>query len=242
MSKPLQNKHARSAVAKATMIVAGVAACAIATVGSAAADPLVMGPLYEEPARAADVPAPPSAAGCRVHIVQLTDRARAPEVFGAIVTFRTIAAPADREAWLRSVFEVGLSARGFKPSFATAGSDVAVDPSAVMTRIGFQNVWISTLGTNKNGTIVLRAASARGALPTDERVYRSDKTSVNMWGTRNEFNGLLNQVVAEALDDLAVDLRTQCNAPMPAPAPVAGPVAPPTVTTPDPAAPPPVTP
>ena len=201
-------------------------------------DPLVMGPLYEEPARAADAPAPPSAAGCRVHIVQLTDRARAPEVFGAIVTFRTIAAPADREAWLRSVFDVGLTARGFKPSFATPGSEAVVDPSVVMTRIRFQNVWISTLGTNKNGTIVLRAASARGAQPTAERVYRSDKTSVNMWGTRNEFNGLLNQVVAEALDDLAVDLREQCTAPLPTPvaAPASAPAAP-DAATPAPAAP-----
>lgn len=225
MSKPLQSNPMHSALLKTAVLALGVVTCSLAAVGPAAADPLVMGPLYEEPARAADAPAPPSAAGCRVHIVQLTDRARAPEVFGAIVTFRTIAAPADREAWLRSVFQVGLSARGFKPSFATAGDETPVDPSVVQTRIRVQGLWISTLGTNKNGTIVLRAASARGATPTDERVYRSDKTSVNMWGSRSEFNGLLNQVLAETLDDFAADLRTQCTAPIPAPAPVATPAA-----------------
>lgn len=178
--------------------------------------PLVMGPLYVEPARAADNPAPPSAGGCPVQIIELKDTRRGPETVGSVVTLRAMQAPPDRETWIRSVFEVGLKARGFNPSFSAEGGEAAAKPDVVTTRIRIQAVWISMQAMNKIGSIVFRASAAGGgATSGPEKIYRGDKTAVNWWGSQSEFNGLLNDLFASALDDFAADLRPLCSAPTP---------------------------
>lgn len=218
MSRRCRNKSGR-----ALLLAAGLAGCVLSTPAMAAPPgPLVMGPLYVEPARSSDNPAPPSAGGCPVQIVELTDSRRGPETIGAMMTFRAMQAPADRQAWLRSVFEVGLTARGFKPSFTTGGDAAATD--SVTARIRVRAIWISLLQMNKTGSVAFKASTASaGASPGPEKVYRGDRTSLNMWGSQSEFNELTNQVFAEALDALAADLRPLCSpAAAPAPAVTAG--------------------
>ncbi|MFI4977024.1 MAG: hypothetical protein ACHP84_21030, partial [Caulobacterales bacterium] len=157
----------------------------------------------------ADHPAPASAGGCAVQIVELTDSRRAPETLGSLANFRSIQAPPDREAWLRSIFEVGMAARGFKVSFAPAGAEAA--PGAVTARIRLQAVWISTPAMNKAGSAVLRMNAAPSGAPLGpERVYRGDQTGLNWAGSTSEFNGLLDRVFADALDAMAADLRPLC--------------------------------
>lgn len=181
---------------------------AVTTPGLAAAKALIMGPLYAEPKRPESAPAPPSAGGCPVQVLELVDARRGPETVGSVVTFQQIQAPADRDAWLRSVVQVGLEARGFKPSF---GPEAAA--GAVNARIRLRTVWISLVQMNKMGSAVLQASAAAGAAPAGPmKVYRGDKTSVNMWGSQGEFSELVNQVFAEALDGLAADLRPLCSA------------------------------
>ena len=193
------------------VVVAGLIGCALAAPAAAAPGPMVMGPLYAEPNRAADAPAPPDGGGCPVQIVELTDSRRGPETVGSMMSFRAMQAPPDRQAWLRSVFDVGLTARGFKPSFAAA--DAAALPGAVTARVRLRTVWISLLQMNKSGSVALQVSAApAGAPPGPAKVYRGDKTSVNMWGSQAEFNGLINQVFAEALDGLAADLQPLCKA------------------------------
>jgi len=110
------------------------------------------------------------------------------------------------------VFDVGLKARGFTPSFAPAGGPM--DPAVVTARIRIQVIWISTQQLNKVGSVVLRGVlAAPGASAGPEAVYRGDKTGVNMWGSTKEFNDHANVVFALALDDLAEDLRALCAAP-----------------------------
>ncbi len=180
----------------------------LAHAAHAAPKPLVMGPLYTEPSRQAANPAPPSANGCAVQVVELTDARRGPETVGSVVGFQQIQAPTDRDAWLRSVIEVGLTARGFKPSF---GAEPA--PGAVTARVRLRTVWISLVQMNKMGSAVLQASAAQGAgEPGAMKIYRADRTSVNMWGSQSEFNELVNQVFAGALDGLAADLRPLCAA------------------------------
>jgi len=193
-------------------LAAAILAASLLTAGSAAAEigeARLLGPLYVEPTSAAGAVNPSTAGGCPVQI-ELTDPRRDPQIVGAAgVAFR---APEDREAWLRSVFEVGLKARGFMPTFPTAGGQPA---SAVVTaRIRIQAIWISALQMNKVGSVVLRGVlAAPGAPPGPEAVYRGDKTAVNMWGSTKEFNEHANAVFALALDDLAEDLRPLCAAP-----------------------------
>jgi hypothetical protein len=205
----------RSAFPKAAL-AASLATLLLAAGPAAAAPPppLVMGPLYVEPARTADNPAPPGAGGCPVQIVELKDSRRGPETVGSVITFRAMQAPADREAWLRSIFEVGLKARGFAPSFAPAGAEATAKPG-VTARVRIQAVWISLQAMNKIGSVVFRASAAGGAEAGPEKIYRGDKTALNWWGSQAEFNGLLNDLFAMALDDFAADLRPLCSAPAP---------------------------
>lgn len=174
-------------------------------------EPLVMGPLYVEPAPegggSAATPATAPAPGCAVQIAEISDPRRAPEVLGMIVTFRSIVAPQDRQAWLRSVFEVGLSARGFTPTFATPAAEGAT--SAPGARISVRAIWLSTLATNKSASVVLTMSNGPEG---GTRIYRGDLTSVNWAGTTSEFNTILNRAFALALDSMAADLRAQCGA------------------------------
>jgi len=124
------------------LATAALAACLL-TAGAAAAavgDARLLGPLYVEPAAAANAATPSTAGVCAVQI-ELTDPRRDPQIVGAFgVAFR---APDDRLAWLRSVFDVGLKARGFTPGFAPAGGPP--DPAGVTARIRIQVIWISAL-------------------------------------------------------------------------------------------------
>lgn len=194
------------------ILAAAILAAGLLTAGSAAAgigDARLLGPLYVEPASAADAAGPSTAGGCPVQI-ELTDLRRDPHIVGAAgIAYR---APEDREARLRSVFDVGLKVRGFTPSFLDAGGPPA--PAAVTARIRIQAIWISTQQMNKVGSVVLRGVlAAPGAPPVSETVYRGDKVAVNMWGSTKEFNDHANAVFALALDDLAEDLRPLCAAP-----------------------------
>lgn len=103
--------------ARAHMARAILFALVVALPGAAKADPqppLLMDPVYAERAPVTQV------AGCAVTIAGLTDDRRAPETIGIVPGFRSIAAPADREAWLRSIIETGLRVRGFTPTVALA--------------------------------------------------------------------------------------------------------------------------
>ena len=196
----------------APIFAAAILAASLLTVGSATAavgDAKLLGPLYVEPAAAADAARPSTAGGCAVQI-ELTDPRRDPQIVGAFGV--ALRAPDDREAWLRSVFDVGLKARGFTPSFAPAGGPL--DPAVVTARIRIQVIWISTQQMNKVGSVVLRGVlAAPGAPAGPEAVYRGDKTGVNMWGSAKEFNDHANAVFALALNDLAEDLRPLCAVP-----------------------------
>src|SRR5262245_53706655 len=158
-------------------------ALAVLTPGLAFAEPqepLLMDPAYSERAPVARV------AGCEVTIAGLTDNRRAPETIGIVAGFRSIAAPADRDAWFRSVIETGLRARGFTPTFVPAPVDIpapqaaaeaaapeitaaepaapaAAGPDVLTVRVRLQSVWLASLGMNKTGSVVLHMSAAHGA-------------------------------------------------------------------------------
>ncbi len=186
-----------------------LAGAVLAAAGPASAmSAMVLPPLYAEPERPADQPAPPSADGCAVNVAELTDSRREPQTIGVIMAFRAIRAPQDRDAWLHSVVEVGLQARGFKTSF-NAGEA----PGAVNVRINVRNIWLTTQAMSKTASVVMRmSAAAPSGVAGEPHDYRGDVTGLNWAGSTGEFNGLAQRTFAEALDAMAADLRPLCAA------------------------------
>lgn len=209
---------------------AGLAALAVVAPGLAFAEParpLLMDPTYAERAEVARV------AGCEVTIAGLTDNRRAPETIG-MAGLRSIAAPADREAWFRSVVETGLRVRGFTPTFAPAPVETpapqaaaeaitteiaaadsvapaaAPGPDVLTIRVRLQSVWLASLGMNKTGSVVLHMSAAHGA-QSHEDYYRGEYVSPNWANGRGEFNEHLDRTFAEALNAMARDLAPMCS-------------------------------
>lgn len=209
---------------------AALLAFAVVTPGLAFAEPaqpLLMDPAYAERAEVARV------AGCEVTIAGLTDNRRAPETIGIIAGFRSIAAPADRDAWFRSVIETGLRSRGFTPTFAPAPAEIpapqaaaeavateiaatesvapaaAPGPDVLTIRVRLQSVWLASLGMNKTGSVVLHMSAAHGA-QGHEGYYRGEYVSPNWNSGRGEFNEHLDRTFAEALNAMATDLAPMC--------------------------------
>jgi hypothetical protein len=184
------------------------------------ASPLLMDAHYVERERDAGA----ARSGCAVTIAGLTDTRRSPETVGIITGVRAIHAPADREAWFRSVIETGLQARGFTPTFAPAPAEPvaaesteagltepAAGPDVLTLRINLRSVWLASLGMNKTGSVVLQMSAARGA-QNHQGYYRGEHISPNWANGRGEFNEHLDRTFAEALDAMAADLRPMCTA------------------------------
>lgn len=214
----------RSANSQGRRLLAAIALTLVmAAPGSALAtpaSPLLMDAHYVE--RERDAGAAPS--GCAVTIAGLTDTRRSPETVGIITGVRAIHAPADREAWFRSVIETGLRARGFTPTFAPAPAEPvtaesteagltapAAGPETLTLRVNLQSVWLASLGMNKTGSVVLQMSAARGA-QSHQGYYRGEHISPNWANGRGEFNEHLDRTFAEALDAMAADLRPMCTA------------------------------
>lgn len=235
-------RSANSELMRTHALRAGLFALALAMPGAAMADPaepLVMDPTYSE--RIAVTPV----AGCAVTIAALTDNRRAPETIGIVPAIRSISAPADRQAWFRSIVETGLRERGFTPTIvlapepapmpaaaaapevsaeaivadAAATSTDAIAPAPLATpapgpevltvRVGLQSVWLTALGMNKSGSVVLHMSAAHGAQSKDG-YYRGEYVSPNWANGRGEFNEHLDRTFAEALNAMAADLAPMC--------------------------------
>lgn len=204
---------------------------AAATPGLAFADPaepLLMDATYAERAEVTPV------AGCEVTIAGLSDSRRSPETVGIIGGFRSIAAPADRDAWFRSVIETGLRERGFTPTFApepavlpapepveAVATEIAATevvppaapagPDVLTIRVRLQSVWLASLGMNKTGSVVMHLSAAHGA-QSHEGYYRGEQVAANWNNGRGEFNEHMDRTFAEALNGMAADLATMCGA------------------------------
>jgi hypothetical protein len=137
---------------------AGIFAVAIGMPGFAFAEPaapLLMDPAYAERATVTPV------AGCEIVIAALTDNRRSPETVGIIAGFRSISAPADREAWFRSVIETGLRERGFTPTYAPAPLEIAApEPTAEAITTEAAPTEIAATGTESVAPTVAPAPPA----------------------------------------------------------------------------------
>jgi hypothetical protein len=218
MSKPCMNRVSKRPDPRALVRAASTLAFAMSALAAlvpsnalAARQPLVMGPLYAEPApqKTGDTATPhPASPPCAVTIIELADSRREQETLGMVRDFRSIAAPTDRDAWLHSVIQVGLGARGFTPTFDAPGAVEA--PNAVKVHVSLHSIWLTGFGSTKSANVVMRMSFGDAA--NSGRYYRGDLTNVDWANTQGEFRDLLNKTLAITLDAMAVDVRKACPA------------------------------
>lgn len=144
--------------------------------------------------------------GCPVNVVQVSDDRRAKDAIG-VVGGRAVKAPVDTDAWLKSIMG-GLNARRFAVTFDSARPPAAAD---ITVTVSLKSVWLTSVMTNKAGTVVMHLHAERPGKPVIDRDFRGNLTNGNWASTRDELTNLTNAIFALALDQMAVELWTLCD-------------------------------
>lgn len=154
-----------------------------------------------------DVRLPPGGARCPIRIVGLQDVRRSPEMIG-VYDRRPVYAPADRDAWLKSIVE----------ALGTRGVDVAFDgdtstASAAQVKLDLTTAWIMNTNVNVSASAVFKmhVTNARGE--STEASYRGGNSRMPYWGTGAPLlQKAMNVAFARVLDSMATDLLKTCQA------------------------------
>jgi hypothetical protein len=187
--------------------LAGLAAGAIALAAFAQA-PVQIEPVFVDRVPRAYLPkrgvVPPPA--CPVNVIQVSDDRRAKDTVGT-VGGRSAKAPEDTATWLRSIMG-GLNARGFavafEPDRAPAASDITMS-------VSLKSIWLTSILTNKAGTVVMHVHAEREGKPVLDKDFRGNLTNTNWMSTRDELTNLTNATFAEALNAMAPELWAMCD-------------------------------
>ncbi|HWE98337.1 MAG TPA: hypothetical protein VG248_00905 [Caulobacteraceae bacterium] len=193
-----------------------VAAAALASLAGCAQTPDTLSGTYANPdhgpprvvapvsARQA-AKGPPPAPSCPLEVTAIVDGRHVRDALGS-VSGRTVRAPADQEAWLRSVI-FGLGSRGFALSQAGPGAPVS---GALSARFTLQNAWVSSVASNKVADVIWHVDATRDGTSVISKDYRGASNRMNWSSGDDELQGIVNRAFAQALDAMAVDLREQC--------------------------------
>ena len=177
-----------------------ILAASFAAVAPAAAapKPAQLTPTFDERS-------PPNRANpaCAVRF-EIVDGRRSPEVLG-VIDRRAVLAPKDFQAWMKAVL-AGLTARGVT---ARLEPDAAADiPSA---RLILQIASIQSTVVTYSASVVLKL-ELEGQAPLD-RSYRGRVARTGYWGTGTDtFQSAIDGAFADALDEMAEDLKVLCTA------------------------------
>lgn len=186
----------RSRLAHMLMLAAGLAAAAPAI---AAPQPAQLTPTFK------DRDHPNGAGGkvpaCSVRFAEIVDARRSPDVLG-VIDRRAVLAPKDFQAWMKAVLG-GLAARGVTARF---DPDPAA-PNLPSARLALQIASIQS-------TVVTYSASVVVKLQVDgeaERTYRGRVARTAYWsGGTDTLQSAVDGAFADALDEMAVDLKAMC--------------------------------
>jgi hypothetical protein len=181
-----------------------VVLCAL--LSSGCASPIVLDGSFSDPGRPQAVESSRNAASphCRLIVDSLVDARTQRGALGKVGN-RTVRGPVDFERWLRNVLE-GLNQRGVDTSFAVP----AAAGSGLSANVALRTVWVSAIETSKTATVVMRVQLRRGSQPFAPRDYRGSHTGINWASTESEVRGLIERAFAQALDELAADVRAEC--------------------------------
>jgi len=191
----------RTAAALALLAVAALGLCACATTVPVQVNPTFTDEVAPTAARAQ------VDQNCQVSVIELADGRRSPGILG-IVGGRAIKAPEDTTAWLQSILG-GLATRGVGVGFDKAAP---ANAKVVVARVRLQSAWLTETQTNKTANIVLHVRAEHGAAAPTERDYRGGLTKINWNNSDAELQKLVDEAFAEALNEMAFDLRHLCAA------------------------------
>jgi hypothetical protein len=146
---------------------------------------------------------------CTINFADIADSRSSPDIVG-VIDRRAIHAPDDFQAWMKAVLG-GLFARGVGIRFEPGAPAAPELPSA---RFTLQTAWIQSTVVTYSANVVIRleAENIAGAKIDDSIRGRVARTAY--WsGGRDTFQSAVDGAFADALDKMAVELKTICAAP-----------------------------
>lgn len=152
----------------------------------------------------------PIAATCAVTVSAMTDGRRDPVTAGN-VNGRAVRSPADVQAWMRSVVN-GLPRRGVAARFESTPKDAAgaTAKSAGTVSFDLRLVWANAAASVLTANVVMAVGTIGPDGQVAYKTYRGTQVNMNWANGRGEIQKLVDQAFGKALDQIAVDLRSQC--------------------------------
>jgi hypothetical protein len=151
-------------------------------------------------------PAPLPKPSCRLRVVEIVDARMDPSVLGN-VGGRTVHAPMDAQAWMRSVIG-GLDHSGIAVEFAEQ------DPawSGLIARAELKTAWVSSATTAKTASVVLTLRYFRAGELLKAADYRGSISATNWGSTQDEIQRMIDRAFDQVLSQAAVDIHAVCPA------------------------------
>jgi hypothetical protein len=172
----------------------------------AASRRVILDQTYIEPTPVVSVLAK-GASPCRVHIVEIADARRSPEMIG-MLGGKPVLAPQDRTAWLLSVVS-GLKARGIDLDFNNPSVET---PGIINANISLQTAWVNAVQVSFDNSVVFKVQAKGTDTRTVDQYYRGSSSRMNWASGDGETKSGINIAFSRALDAIARDLARLCDA------------------------------
>jgi hypothetical protein len=171
----------------------------------AAPKPMELAPVYDDSVPS-ELKLPKNATSCRLKIRSVVDERRSPEMIGVYFN-RAIHAPADRDAWLRSIV-AALQSRKISVEFVQNGDGAS---TAAPIDMALTKAWIGNTESNMSANIVVRLKTTNAAGVVFEQSYRGGASHMSYWsGGPGELQRSFDTAVSRVLDAMAADLHKLC--------------------------------
>jgi hypothetical protein len=144
-------------------------------------------------------------AACRLLVVEIVDDRLDPSMLGA-VGGRTVHAPADMQAWMRSVLG-GLDRSGIAVEFGDLNK---ADSSELVAKAELKTAWVSSATTAKTASVVLAMRYFRAGTQIKAADYRGSISATNWASTQDEIQGMIDRAFDQVLAQAAGDIRVAC--------------------------------
>ena len=204
MLKPWSSElRSVSIIAAVSISALGLGAAALA-----APKPMELAALYDN-SISPDIKLPKNPKACSISLTSVTDERRSPEMIGVFLG-RAVRAPADRDAWLRSIVS-SLKSRKISVNFAKGGAELAAPLAADVAQVAVTKAWIANTDGNMSASIVFRLKSASATGIVTEQIYRGGASHSSYFsGGPGELQRAFDTAVARALDAMATDIQIRC--------------------------------
>lgn len=140
-----------------------------------------------------------------MRVVEIVDDRTDPSVLGAVAG-RTVRAPADMHAWMRSVIG-GLDRSGIAVEF---DDQEAAGPSELVAKAELKTAWVSSATTAKTASVVLSLRYFRAGELIKAADYRGSISAPNWGSTQDEIQRMIDRAFDQVLSQAAADIRAAC--------------------------------